>query len=124
MALAMAPSSIKCEFESVLNDITPENPPTNPSPNNPCLIIQLRYTHRWLLRFQSEDDDDEDEEFIENITPEFSFLLCISLDRLNEGDYISHVLQRDCGVHLQPCECDHFESPDLCFCTFFVTCKK
>ncbi|KAH9778181.1 phosphoserine phosphatase [Citrus sinensis] len=126
MALAMAPSSIKYEFEPVLYDVTPENPPINPSPNNPCLIIQLRSTHRWLLRFQSEDDDDDDEEFIENITPEFSFLLCISLDRLNEGGYVSHVLQRDCGVHLQPCECDHLkiESPDFCFCTFFVTCKK
>ncbi|KAK9197157.1 hypothetical protein WN943_005292 [Citrus x changshan-huyou] len=104
--MAVAPNAITYDFESVLYEITPENPPTNPSPNNPCLIIQLRYTHQWKLKLQSDDDDD----FIENITPEFRFLLCIPLDRLNEDNYISHILERDYGVHLQSCECNYLKA--------------
>lgn len=87
----MAPKQVTYDFESVLYDITPYGkPPTNPScgTSTRCVMIQLRRTHRWQVKFQSEEEGDEREEILLDITfpDEFRASFSIPLDRILSSD--------------------------------------
>lgn len=118
-------------FELVLYDITPhEKPPTDPSfsTSNPCVMIQLRRPYRWQVKFQLEEEGDEREEISFDIIfpDEFCAWFSTPLDRIlsddnDEEHYISDLLQRYCGAHLESCECDYLQSWISYFCHFIVT---
>ena len=91
-------------------------------------MIQLRRPHRWQLKFQSEEEGDEREEISFDIIfpDEFYASFSTPLNRIlsdddDEEHYISDLLQRYCGAHLESCECDYLQSPISYFCHFIVT---